>query len=102
MVYITYRAYRKDRVSSISFSEGEMSPAQCRAARGWLGWSQEKLADEAGVSLSTLISFEVGRHKTIRSNLKAIEDALYKHGMRFVFKDEKPLAVAFDDTSQVV
>jgi len=36
----------------------EMTPAQCRAARGLLDWTQQKLAIAAGVAVSTVASFE--------------------------------------------
>ncbi len=37
-------------------------PEQCRAARGMLDWTQERLAATAGVSRSTVRDFECGRH----------------------------------------
>lgn len=40
----------------------ELAPEQCRAARGLLNWSQERLAEEAGVSRSTVRDFECHRH----------------------------------------
>lgn len=39
-----------------------LSPEQCRAARGLLGWTQEELAERANVSRSTIRDFENGRH----------------------------------------
>lgn len=39
-----------------------LSPEQCRAARGLLDWTQEELAENAGVSRSTVRDFENGRH----------------------------------------
>lgn len=35
-------------------------PTQVKAARGFLGWTQEQLAENSGVSMSTIRSFESG------------------------------------------
>jgi DNA-binding transcriptional regulator YiaG len=53
-----------------------LSPEQCRAARGWLDWSQEDLAQRANVALSTVRDFEKGRRVPIGNNLQAIRLAL--------------------------
>ena len=60
-----------------------MSPEQCRAARGWLGWTQKKLADQAKIGLSTLRDFEGRRRKPIANNLDAIRRALEAAGIEF-------------------
>lgn len=56
-----------------------MTPAQCRAARALLGWSQDKLADEAKVAKQTLADFERGARtpypRTLADILKALEVA---------------------------
>lgn len=44
----------------------ELSPEQCRAARGLLDWTQERLAERAGVSRSTVRDFECHRHSLHR------------------------------------
>lgn len=62
-----------------------MSPAQVRAARGWLGWSQKDLADKAHVGLSTVKDFENGNRTPIANNLGAIQRALEGAGVVFVF-----------------
>lgn len=65
-----------------------MSPEQCRAARGWLDWSQSDLAAAANVSLSTVRDFEKGRRVPIGNNLAAIRAALEARGLGFVYADE--------------
>jgi transcriptional regulator with XRE-family HTH domain len=64
-----------------------MSPDQCRAARGWLGWTQQELADRAKVGLSTLRDFEARRRKPIPNNLAAIRSALEAAGIEFTNGD---------------
>lgn len=36
----------------------DMTPEQCRAARGWLGWSREKLAEQARIGRNTVARYE--------------------------------------------
>lgn len=64
-----------------------MTPEQCRAARGWLDWSQSDLAAAANVSLSTVRDFEKGRRVPIGNNLAAIRAALEAMGLGFVYAD---------------
>jgi len=65
-----------------------MSPEQCRAARGWLEWSQQELADRAHVGISTVRDFEAGRRQTIANNLDAIRHAIEAAGIRFRFRSD--------------
>jgi ribosome-binding protein aMBF1 (putative translation factor) len=65
-----------------------ISPEQSRAARGWLGWNQQGLADRAKISLSTVRDFETGKRAPIRNNLDAMQEALEAGGVRLVFTDE--------------
>ena len=44
-----------------------ISPAQCRAARGLLDWSQQELADKAQVGVVTVRQLEAGSHRPRRS-----------------------------------
>lgn len=64
-----------------------LSPEQSRAARGWLGWSQEGLAKRANVSMSTVRDFEKGRHAPIGNNLTAMLRAFEAAGVRMKFND---------------
>ena len=58
-----------------------VSPEQSRAARGWLDWSQEELAQRAHVSLSTVRDFERGRRQPIGNNLEALRRAFEAEGI---------------------
>lgn len=59
-------------------------PAQCRAARGLVNWSQTRLAEEAGVSRATVTSFEAEKRIPIGNNLDAIRSALEVAGVDFI------------------
>jgi transcriptional regulator with XRE-family HTH domain len=65
-----------------------MTPEQSRAARGLMDWSQQALADAAGVGLSTVRDFEKGRRQPIASNLSAIRAALEAAGVTFLAEGE--------------
>lgn len=60
-----------------------MTPEQCRAARGWLDWSQDQLATFSKVSLSTVRDFEKGRRTPISNNLEAMKRSLEREGIGF-------------------
>ncbi|WP_293810347.1 helix-turn-helix transcriptional regulator [uncultured Bosea sp.] len=65
-----------------------MTPAQCRAARGLLDWSQADLAQSANVGLSTLKNFEGGRSAPMANNLAAMRSALEAGGVTFLADGE--------------
>jgi DNA-binding XRE family transcriptional regulator len=67
----------------LRFDKMSIGPEQCRAARGFLAWSQEDLASASGVSRATLIDFERGERQPIASNLKMIQAALERAGIEF-------------------
>jgi DNA-binding XRE family transcriptional regulator len=68
-------------------------PCQCRAARGLLDWTQDHLAQEAGVSRSTIRDFENGRHALHRSTARLIEAALRQAGVVLLDADGGGLGV---------
>ena len=61
-----------------------MTPEQSRAARGLLYWSQQQLADAAGLGLSTVRDFEKGRRDPLPANLEAMKHALEVKGVLFL------------------
>lgn len=60
---------------------------QVRAARGFLGWPQKRLADRADVALAALNNFERGTVDPRTSTVNAIEEALRKAGIVFGYDD---------------
>ena len=64
-----------------------LSPEQCRAARGWLGWSQDKLAKRARIGVSTLKDFEGAKRVPIKNNLEAMRTAFERAGVGFLFHE---------------
>ena len=58
-----------------------ITPAQCRAARALLDWSQQDLAKAAHLGLSTIRDFEKGRRVPTHNNLRGIKLALEEEGV---------------------
>ena len=63
-------------------------PAQVRAARELLGFSQRALAQAAEISRDAVIQAETGRNSTDRSR-RAIVTALSKLGIEFLVDTER-------------
>ena len=68
--------------------DGHISPGQCRAARGFLGLSQEALGAAAGVSGMTIQSFERGQRVPHQNNLVALRTVLEAKGVQFLAAEE--------------
>ena len=60
------------------------TPAQSRAARGLLDWSQEQLAAASHLGLSTIRDFERGKRVPTESNLRAIQSAFEAAGVELI------------------
>lgn len=58
-----------------------ITPAQCRAARALVDWSQDDLAKAAHLGLSTIRDFEKGRRVPTHNNLRGIKLALEEGGV---------------------
>lgn len=66
-----------------------LMPAQCRAARALLDWTQEELAEKAQVSRSTIRGFENGLHELHRCSAAVIRSALEAAGVILIDADEQ-------------
>jgi transcriptional regulator with XRE-family HTH domain len=73
-----------------------LSPEQCRAARAWLDWSQEELAQRAKVALSTVRDFEKERREPIANNIDAMQQALERGGMLFSSEALGPAGIQYE------
>lgn len=58
--------------------------AQCRAARGLLNWTQQDLADAAGLSKTAINNFEKGNADTKIESLKAVQRAFERLDIEFI------------------
>ncbi len=77
-----------------------MSPEQCLAARGWLGWTQQELARKAGVGLSTVRDFEKGERKPIANNLAAMTRVIEGAGLRLLFREDgEPVGITINHSA---
>lgn len=63
-------------------------PEQCRAARGLLNWTQDQLANAAGLSRSTIKDFECQRHALNRSSEELLVKAFVRSGVELLFDDK--------------
>jgi predicted transcriptional regulator len=61
-----------------------VTPAQCRAARGLLDWSQQDLATQAGVGIATVRQVEAGATEPRRATLVVLKQAFEKAGVEFI------------------
>ena len=77
-----------------------MNSAQCRAARGLLAWSQQKLADAAGVGIVTVHQFEARTSEPRRATLQVIRRAFEAAGVEFIEENGGGSGVRFREPSQ--
>ena len=61
-----------------------ITAAQCRAARGLLGWTQYDLADRAGIGIVTVHQFEAGLSQPRRATGEVIKRAFEQAGVAFI------------------
>lgn len=63
-----------------------LTAAQARAARAWLNWSKQELADRTGISEKTITRFELGHSVPYSSTLFKIRSAFEDAGVSFQFE----------------
>ncbi|MER9596702.1 helix-turn-helix transcriptional regulator [Mesorhizobium sp. M0244] len=72
-----------------------LTPAQCRAARGLVDWSQAQLAHAAKVATKTLADFERGKRTPYDRTLEDVKAALESAGVIFVDENGEGPGVRF-------
>jgi ribosome-binding protein aMBF1 (putative translation factor) len=71
-----------------------ISPAQLRAARAWLNWSQAELAKAASVAKAVVNRYEQGYSVPHAESMKKAQKALEAAGIRFVFDGMKGTGIS--------
>ena len=61
-----------------------ISPAQCRAARGLLGWSQLDLSKASKTATKTIADFERGARAPYPRTLEDVRRAIERAGIEFI------------------
>lgn len=61
-----------------------LTAAQCRAARGLLGWSQKDLSEASKTATKTIADFERGAREPYPRTLEDVRGALEKAGVEFI------------------
>ncbi|CAN0430545.1 unnamed protein product [Phaeothamnion confervicola] len=70
-----------------------LNKEQCRAARGWLGVTQDELSAATGVAQKTIARFETGVVLPQDRTLRDIQHGLEAMGIEFLFEGEKGVGV---------
>jgi transcriptional regulator with XRE-family HTH domain len=65
-------------------SVGMITPAQCRAARGLINWTQDDLAKAAEIGVVTVRQFESGKAEPRSATLAVVRQALEAAGVQFI------------------
>jgi transcriptional regulator with XRE-family HTH domain len=71
------------------YREVDLSPAQCRAARGLLDWKQDLLAERSQVSVNAIRTFENGKTKPTRGTITSMVRAFQEAGLMFVSRQDR-------------
>lgn len=74
-----------------------LTPALCRAARGFLDWTQTDLAERSGVSRSTVRDYEGGRHDVHRATEAQLRLAFENGGISFIPVENDNFAICLPE-----
>ncbi|MCK9913327.1 helix-turn-helix domain-containing protein [Microbacteriaceae bacterium K1510] len=70
-----------------------LNKEQCRAARGWLGITQDELSSVSGVAQKTIARFETGVAVPQDRTLRDLQRALEELGIEFQFEGSKGVGI---------
>ncbi len=76
-----------------------ISASQLRAARGLLGWSQDRLAEQAHIPRAGLLDYETGAREIPQMSANILKRALERAGV--VFSEDK-FGVSLQSAPEVV
>lgn len=71
-----------------------ISPAQLRAARAWLNWTQAELAKVASVAKTVVNRYEQGHSVPHAESLSKVQETLEAAGIRFMFDGMKGTGIS--------
>jgi transcriptional regulator with XRE-family HTH domain len=77
-----------------------ITSAQCRAARGLVQWSQQKLAKQAGIGVVTVIQLENEVGQPRRATLQVLRNAFEAAGVEFIDENGGGPGVRLRDRQQ--
>jgi transcriptional regulator with XRE-family HTH domain len=77
-----------------------LTPSQCRAARGLIGWNQQELADQAHIGIVTVHQFESGLSQPRRVTLEVIRRAFESAGVEFIDENGGGAGVRFRERQE--
>jgi len=70
-----------------------VSPAQVRAARAWLNWTQDELSAKSGVSQKSIARYELELSAPYKHTLAKIRQAFELAGVGFEFDGTIPKGI---------
>ncbi len=70
-----------------------LTPELCRAARGYLDWTQTDLASHSGVSRSAIRDYEGSRHEAHRATEAQLRLAFERGGIDFLEREDGTLGI---------
>lgn len=74
-------------------SSAHLSPAQVRAARAWLNWTQDGLSEKSGVSQKSIARYELELSVPYADTLAKLKQAFEAEGISFQFDGMIPKGI---------